>query len=118
MQVRRRSLSISGGADVTKHCASCNRISDLDVPRIRVEVRVVVNAPAGADYGNGLAAESVLADVIDDAFRRGENGSPARREDVLTFMMTSRTACGLPGIGNRSLRYVFQRHRELRVRTL
>src|ERR1051325_7716488 len=116
MQVRRRSLSISGGPDVTKHCASCNRISDLDFSRIRVEVRVVVNAPAGADYGNGLAAESVLADVVDDALRGGENGSPARREDVLALMAASDAACGLPSGGNRSLRYVFQRHRELCVR--
>ena len=105
-------LRITRRTNVTENRARRNSITDFEPGRITIEMRVVVNATAGTDYRNRLAAEIVLADFEDVAVGSRKNRSSSWREDVLTFMQPSCAARRVPGVGKSAPRNVFQRHRD------
>src|SRR6185369_17545631 len=96
----RRALCISGGAHISEHCARRHAIADLEASRVGIKMCVVINATAFTDHGNGLPAKVVLTDVVDVPAGRGKNGCAAWRKDVLTFVLTSIAARGLPRVCN------------------
>src|SRR5687768_10089637 len=116
MKMWRRALCVSGRADVTEHGASGDAIAFLESGRILIEMRVVVNTTTGADHGNGLAAETVLTDVVDKTAGGGEDRSALWREDVLAFVAATGTAWRAPCVGDLPFRNVFQRHGEPAIR--
>ena len=111
-------MCVPGCADVTEDGSRGDAIAHMDISSVRIEMGVVVNARALADYRNGLAAEVVLANLVDEAPGSGEDGSSATREDVLTFVTASGATRRTPSVGDCTLRHVFQRHDEFSVRIL
>src|SRR5688500_13494985 len=70
VKMRWRALSVTSRANKTQQGASRDGIADFNSRCVSIEVRVVINTPAGADDRHCLAAEVVLANLVDESRRR------------------------------------------------
>src|SRR5215212_3971736 len=113
--MRRRALRVSGSTDKAEHGPRCYRITNCQSRGVRIEMRVVINAAAGADHRNCLATETVLTDVVDKAPGRGEYRRTFGSKNVLPLVQAGGATRRVPGVGNPSLGDVFQRHRNLLI---
>lgn len=113
MQVWRRALRISCGSYRSKFGFRSDIVAFCQSVGVRIEMRVVISATAGANHGNCSPTQFVLTNPIDITLRGGVDRSAALGKDILPLVPSVATG-RLPGIGNLTFRNTRQWHRDMR----
>ena len=90
---------VAGGSDVSDDVTTFDRLSLVQAARISIEVGIIVGeSSVGVGGPYDVAAERVGADSCDDAVISGKDDRSSWRQNVDSFMPTSRVARRVVGI--------------------